>query len=135
MRGLMRASLWTLTRKSRGSRETEITAFAVMPSTFSFLPLVTTVTPVGKWLIALLRAPAPSPMTSQEYPRSFVPSAGILAPSGGPNLLQATTIHAQLFGPPAPDHLPVRAVPTAETLAVMDVVYDDVLRAGEPGRL
>src|ERR687893_285912 len=82
MRGFRRASLWTLTRKSSGSRETEITAFAVMPSTFSSLPLVTTVTPVGKWVIALRRASASASLTSQGYSRSFTPSGGIHTLSG-----------------------------------------------------
>src|SRR5215203_402345 len=58
MRSFSRASLWTLTRKSKGSRETEITAFAVMPSVLSPRPVVTTATPVGKRLIASRRAGA-----------------------------------------------------------------------------
>jgi hypothetical protein len=58
MRGLRRASLWTLTRKRGGSRETETTAFAVMPSARSSRPEVTTVTPVGKRRIAFLKASA-----------------------------------------------------------------------------
>src|SRR3954452_1152273 len=129
MRGLTRASLWTLTRNSSGSRETEITAFAVMPSTFSSCPLVSTVTPVGKWPIALRKASASAPMTSQEYPPSLGPLAGILAPSGGSNPVKAT-IHRDLFGPPAPDRLPVRAVPETHTPVVMYPAYDEALRAG-----
>src|SRR5215217_4204337 len=90
MRGFRRASLCTLTRKSGGSRETEITAFAVMPSTFSTRPLVTTVTPVGKWLITLRKASAS--LTSQGY--SFAPlgpSGCILTLSGRLDPLEATT--------------------------------------------
>ena len=58
MRWLSRAPLWTLTRKSKGSKETETTAFAVMPSAASPRPVVTTVTPVGKRLIAARKAEA-----------------------------------------------------------------------------
>src|SRR5215213_3302224 len=134
MRGLMRATLWTLTRKSSGSRETEITAFAVMPSTFSSFPLVTTVTPVGKWLIAPRKASASAPITSQQYPFSLAPSAGILTPSAGPDLLETATL-TQLSRPPAHDRLSVRPVPETHAPVVIDPVDEDVLRAGKQGSL
>src|SRR3712207_349042 len=111
MRGFRRASLWTLTRKSSGSKETEIRAFAVMPSVRSSRPEVTTVTPVGKRRIAPLKA---SPLGSRtSHPCSSVPrepSAGILASLHdalhlAPRLLCTVLPHkgvarAQLFGPP-----------------------------------
>src|SRR3712207_2489672 len=141
MRGLRRASLWTLTRKSSGSRETEITALAVMPLTLSSRPLVTTVTPVGKWRIAPRKASASASLTSQGYSRSFTPSGGIHALSGRWNALEVTTRSSspyrascsQLPGPPSAYRLLVRAVPTAETLVMIDAIHDHALRAGEHG--
>src|SRR3712207_3757116 len=66
-----------LTRKSTGSRDTEITAFAVIPSVLSPCPVVTTVTPDGKRLIASRRASGPVSRVSQPYLfRSCSPSAG-----------------------------------------------------------
>src|SRR3712207_2596630 len=77
MRRLSRASLWMLTRKSNGSRDTEITAFAVMPSVSSPRPVVTTVTPDGKRLIASRRASGPASRVSQPCLfRSCSPSVG-----------------------------------------------------------
>src|SRR5687767_6160957 len=122
MRGLRRASLWTLTRKSNGSKETEISAFAVMPSVRSSRPEVTTVTPVGKRRIASLRAPALGSRTSHPYssvPRD--PSAGILTSPHAVShltsrllctvLLHKGTARAQFVGPPPLERLPVGAVP------------------------
>src|ERR687894_264642 len=147
IRGFRRASLWTLTRKSSGSRETEIRAFAVMPSARSSRPEVTTVTPVGKRRIAPFRVSALGSRTS--HPCSSVPrdpSAGTLtplqqaAPHPAPSLLCAALSHkgaarAQLFGPPPLDRLSVGAVPPSVELAVVEVVDDERLRAGEQRRL
>src|SRR5918997_2061712 len=146
MRGFRRASLWTLTRKSSGLRETEIRAFAVMPSVRSSRPEVTTVTPVGKRRIAPLRE---SPLGSRSsHPCSSVPcgpSAGIFPPLHAvPNmasrlpgmmLLRKRVARAQLLGPPPLDRLPVGTIPPAEILAVVEVVEDERLRAGEQGRI
>src|SRR5918997_1347001 len=135
MRGFRRASLWTLTRKSSGSRETEIRAFAVMPSDRSSRPEVTTVTPVGKRRIASLRVSAVGSRTS--HPCSSAPrgsSAGIFAPLHAavhlaPSVLCTVLLYkgatrAQFVWPPPP----VRP-------AVVEVVEDERLRAGEQGRL
>src|SRR3712207_4537225 len=123
MRLFRRASLCTLTRRSRGSRETEITAFAVMPSVLSPRPVVTTVTPVGRRLIASRRAGAPASRVFQPYFFRFScsPSAGntasfLVRSRTDRTLLRAwffhkALLHPKLLGPPPPDRLPVRAVP------------------------
>src|SRR5829696_9254676 len=113
MRGLRRASLWTLTRKSKGSRETEITAFAVMPSAYSSHPLVTTVTPVGKWLIAPLRASASAESISQGYSLFFAPRE----PSGGIGVLsdRLDSPEATTHGCPPQAYLPHAAPPATTT--------------------
>src|ERR671920_2212546 len=117
MRLFRRASLCTLTRKSRGSRETEITALAVMPSVLSPHPVVTTVTPVGKRLIVSRRAGAPASRVSQPYFFRFscFPSAGNAASffqwsRADRTLLRAwffhkALLHPKLLWPPTPDRL------------------------------
>src|SRR5919202_4275135 len=136
MRGFRRAPLWTLTRKSSGSSETEISAFAVMPSARSSRPEVTTLTPVGKRRIAPLRASAVGSTTSHpcsSAPRE--PSAGTLAPLHAAShparrllctvLLYKRATRAQALGPPPLDRLAVRAVPRPVVRAVVYVVEDD----------
>src|ERR671932_97903 len=148
MRRLRRASLWTLTRKSSGSRETEITAFAVMPSMLSSRPVVTTVTPVGKRLIAARKASGSASRVFQPcFLRSCSLSAdnyasfsGVMRTRASCTLLRAGCFHkafshSQLLGPPAPDRLPVGPVPAAPEpaveAAVVDVVEDARLCPGE----
>src|SRR5918997_1804794 len=146
MRGFRRASLWTLTRKSNGFRETEISAFAVMPSVRSSRPEVTTVTPVGKRRIAPLNASALGSRTS--HPCSSAPrdsSAGTLiplhaAPHLAPRLLCMVLLYkgaarAQFLRPPALDRLPVGAVPPPVGVAVEEVVEDEGLRTRQQGGL
>ena len=43
--------------------------------------------------------------------------------------------YSEILRPPALDGLPVRAVPPSEVVAVVEVVENDALRAGEQGRL
>src|SRR5918993_3876520 len=150
MRRLSRASLWTLTRKRTGSRDTEITAFAVMPSVPSPRPVVTTVTPDGKRLIASRRASGRASRVSQPCLfRSCSPSAGnsfsfveVARPRVPSTLLRAGFFdkafpHAQLLGPPAFDSLPVRSIPaapgSAEEAVVVDAVEYEGLGSGKQG--
>src|SRR5215210_6131190 len=125
MRLFRRASLCTLTRKSRGSRETEITALAVMPSVLSPHPVVTTVTPVGKGLIVSRRAGAPASRVSNRtssdslaFPQPATPLLSWQWSRADRTLLRAWFFHKALLhpkhlSPPTPDRLPVRAVPAA----------------------
>src|SRR5919112_398738 len=151
MRRLSRASLWMLTRKSTGSRDTEITAFAVMPSVPLPYPVVTTVTPDGKRLIASRRASDAASRVSQPcFFSSCSPSAGnsvsfveVGAQKTPSTLLRVGFFgkafsHAKLIGPPALYGFPVRSVPaapgSAEEAAVVNAVEDEGLGPGEQGR-
>src|SRR5829696_4391385 len=145
MRWLSRASLWMLTKRSKGFKETEITAFAVMPSTRSLRPVVTTVTPVGKRLIATRTADASGPRVSQPCFSRSCPSAdnaisfvGLPCMSDARRLLRVGSAHkafshTKLLRPPALDRLPVGAVPAAlhkaVPPAVVEIVEDERGRA------